>query len=373
LFHGFRQFIAHVMTHFATRSTTQASHEADVASARMPEVGRKAALEESFKALESYIEGGGLLKNGASGDPVAGLHRALNEIYGQPHFRKVGSFGNYTDNLVERFQREHKLKPDGVVGPKTLEALRKELAKATGGELPARAQAKVPETAASPEPVARERTAQTAIAQESIGQTPVPEQDRAAWVVQASALAQAERVVPAVPTASAQVERVSHQAVSIGGQEYRTTIENGFVAIPGSQHGRAAKLELVELGKNLKLVPEAAAAFVELQEKAYAAGLGTIGSKSSFRSTEEQTSLIRRHQADPTQPAADPVSVSEHCRGKAVDTTWRGTDLAWLKKNAAEVGFKFPHSDEPWHLEYVARPNSGPRLQFAGRRNGRES
>ena len=357
------------MTQFARHSTTHESRETDVASARMPEVSRKAALAESFKALESYVDGGGLLKKGASGDAVAGLHRALNEIYGQPHFRKVGSFGNYTDNLVERFQREHHLKPDGVVGPKTLDALRKELVKATGGELPTNAQASTRETAAPQEQVAPARTAETATTLENIGQTLIPEQDRADWVRQASALAQAQRATAAIPTTSTPIERISRQSVAINGQEYRTTIENGFVEIPGSQHGRAAKLELVELGRNLKLVPDAAAAFVELQEKAYAAGLGTIGSKSSFRSTEEQTKLIQRHKDDPSQPAADPVSVSEHCRGKAIDTTWRGSDLTWLKKHAAEVGFKFPHPNEPWHLEYVGPPDSKTRLQFAARRD----
>jgi peptidoglycan hydrolase-like protein with peptidoglycan-binding domain len=64
-----------------------------------------------------------LLKHGSRGSVVAELQRRLG-------VRADGAFGAHTRAAVRRFQRRHRLTPDGVVGPLTSRALGLSLATA---------------------------------------------------------------------------------------------------------------------------------------------------------------------------------------------------------------------------------------------------
>lgn len=56
------------------------------------------------------------LKKGSKGDDVKTLQRLLN-------VSTDGIFGSITEETVKKFQKEHKLYQDGIVGPKTWQAL----------------------------------------------------------------------------------------------------------------------------------------------------------------------------------------------------------------------------------------------------------
>ncbi len=75
------------------------------------------------------VESGKLfLATGSSGDGVAQMQLALSQL-GFPFPRSIkqgrpdGIFGAETDGAVKRFQGEFALKPDGVVGRRTLDKL----------------------------------------------------------------------------------------------------------------------------------------------------------------------------------------------------------------------------------------------------------
>jgi hypothetical protein len=61
----------------------------------------------------------------SSGEPVRELQRALSAL-GYP-LRADGSFGRDTEAAVKTFQRDHGLPADGIVGPRTREAIAKTL------------------------------------------------------------------------------------------------------------------------------------------------------------------------------------------------------------------------------------------------------
>lgn len=67
------------------------------------------------------------LKPGSSGPQVKRLQRALAQLGYSPG-RVDGGYGPATANAVGQFQRANGLQPDGVLGPKTLQALKNRLA-----------------------------------------------------------------------------------------------------------------------------------------------------------------------------------------------------------------------------------------------------
>jgi len=69
------------------------------------------------------------LSPGSSGLQVKRLQRALAQLGYSPG-RVDGSYGPATENAVKRFQQTNGLQPDGVLGPKTLKALKRNLAAA---------------------------------------------------------------------------------------------------------------------------------------------------------------------------------------------------------------------------------------------------
>jgi len=53
------------------------------------------------------------------------IQQKLNRIYPDQHIAEDNQMGNATLNLIKRFQKDHGLVPDGVIGPLTMEALMK--------------------------------------------------------------------------------------------------------------------------------------------------------------------------------------------------------------------------------------------------------
>lgn len=72
--------------------------------------------------------GTGLLARGSSGEPVRALQIDLNALGATPQLEPDGKFGGGTDAAVRFFQRAHRLKPDGIVGPATAPMVRAERA-----------------------------------------------------------------------------------------------------------------------------------------------------------------------------------------------------------------------------------------------------
>lgn len=62
------------------------------------------------------------LRKGSTGDTVKKLQLVLNNQYGAS-LTIDGNFGSLTEAAVKQFQKDHKLTADGIVGPKTWEAL----------------------------------------------------------------------------------------------------------------------------------------------------------------------------------------------------------------------------------------------------------
>jgi LAS superfamily LD-carboxypeptidase LdcB len=75
---------------------------------------------------------------------------------------------------------------------------------------------------------------------------------------------------------------------------------------------------------------------------------------SGFRSNEKQAALYEAWKAGVGNPAAKP-GFSNHQSGRAVDINLLGVPpetYAWLKKHAAEFGFRRTVASEPWHWEH---------------------
>ena len=72
--------------------------------------------------------GDGMLARGSSGEQVRATQIDLNALGATPQLEPDGKFGGGTDTAVRVFQRAHRLKPDGIVGPATSTMLRNERA-----------------------------------------------------------------------------------------------------------------------------------------------------------------------------------------------------------------------------------------------------
>ena len=70
------------------------------------------------------------LRKGARGGDIISLQQDLAKL-GYPSreapLHADGKFGALTDDALRKFQRDHGLKPDGIAGPKTMDALRHQL------------------------------------------------------------------------------------------------------------------------------------------------------------------------------------------------------------------------------------------------------
>ena len=83
---------------------------------------------EETPVIPSYALGDRLLRNGSGGTDVKELQNALIELgYDCGAWGADGDFGDATEIAVKAFQARSALEEDGIVGPKTVAALRKAL------------------------------------------------------------------------------------------------------------------------------------------------------------------------------------------------------------------------------------------------------
>ena len=80
--------------------------------------GKKPSSTPKVPAGYRYVKYGDTLRRGTYGDPVAAAQKMLG-------IKADKMFGPGTEAAVKRFQRVWKLSADGVVGPKTWQALKK--------------------------------------------------------------------------------------------------------------------------------------------------------------------------------------------------------------------------------------------------------
>ena len=79
---------------------------------------------------EDYHLGDRVLKNGMSGTDVKELQEKLIRLgYDCGRWGADGDFGDATEQAVKAFQKKMKLDPDGIFGPKSLDALERAMAK----------------------------------------------------------------------------------------------------------------------------------------------------------------------------------------------------------------------------------------------------
>jgi hypothetical protein len=92
--------------------------------------GSTGATGATGSSLEVTIPEGGNLSAGDSGDDVVTLQKALTQL-GLYDGEADGDFGSGTEAAVVAFQEAHDLKPDGIVGTKTADAINAALASAS--------------------------------------------------------------------------------------------------------------------------------------------------------------------------------------------------------------------------------------------------
>ncbi|HEY1293184.1 MAG TPA: peptidoglycan-binding domain-containing protein [Chloroflexota bacterium] len=97
----------------------------------------KSARLKGDPVLEAVFDNERVLSNGSSGPAVIKLQHALTDLgIRMPQHGIDGLFGTETRGQVKTFQKSAGLTDDGVVGPKTMEALDTQLASGAGGPGP---------------------------------------------------------------------------------------------------------------------------------------------------------------------------------------------------------------------------------------------
>lgn len=81
--------------------------------------------QSSTESVRPARNGMALLRFGSRGDGVRDLQRNLRSL--GFHLEIDGDFGPATERMLKAFQRENRLKPDGIFGPKSLEMIVRKL------------------------------------------------------------------------------------------------------------------------------------------------------------------------------------------------------------------------------------------------------
>ena len=111
---GNNELTAHELTHVVQQNYASDSIQRALQSPRFSETTE----------LESAHDDKKHLKKGSNGLSVRILQQALLDAgYPLPKYGVDGIFGNETEAAVKAFQKAHGLKDDGIVGPKTMQAL----------------------------------------------------------------------------------------------------------------------------------------------------------------------------------------------------------------------------------------------------------
>lgn len=133
-------------------------------------------------------------------------------------------------------------------------------------------------------------------------------------------------------------------------EELRSGVDCTARTVTGYRSGSPYTLEVVKVGGKPTAIPTAHA-FLKWQAAADAAGV-SLSINSGFRSMEQQKYLYdcyRTRSCNNGNLAARP-GYSNHQNGEALDLST--SNWSWVKRTAAQYGFRATVPSERWHYEF---------------------
>ncbi|WPB77391.1 peptidoglycan-binding protein [Archangium violaceum] len=258
-----------------------------------------------------------------------------------------GQFGPKTLAAVKAFQKAKGLESDGVVGPKTWNALNK--ATAPKPSTPASSGGSGPtlREGARGEPV---RALQNRLNQLGFNAGTAdgafgPKTEAAVKAFQKAKGLTADGVVGP--------KTWDKLGIKVTGSVTNPSGGGGGRTVTGYVNGSPRQIKLSSIPNGKEMRSDAAAAFNRMHAAAKAAGIN-LHVNSGFRSMEEQRILYQKYLNGTGNLAAKP-GYSNHQGGIAVDINVGGTGTStykWLANNASRFGFARTVPSEPWHWEY---------------------
>ncbi|MFY0527353.1 peptidoglycan-binding protein [Archangium gephyra] len=257
-----------------------------------------------------------------------------------------GHFGPKTLAAVKAFQKAKGLEADGIVGPKTWNALNKA-------------------TAPKPPPPASSGGSGPTLREGARGEPVRALQNRLnqlGFNVGAADGSFGPKTEAAVKAFQRAKGLTADGVVGPKTWDKLGIKVSGPVTNPGTGGGRAVKGYVNGVARNITVSPiaggkemrsDAAAAFNRMHAAAKAAGIN-LHVNSAFRSMEEQRVLYQKYLNGTGNLAAKP-GYSNHQGGIALDINVGGTGTStykWLANNASRFGFARTVPSEPWHWEY---------------------
>jgi peptidoglycan hydrolase-like protein with peptidoglycan-binding domain len=251
-----------------------------------------------------------------------------------------GHFGPKTLAAVKAFQQAKGLTADGIVGPKTWNALNAASAPASGGSGPTLREGARGEPVRALQNRLNQLGFNVGAADGSFG----PKTEAAVKAFQRAKGLTADGVVGPKTWDKLGI-KVSGPVTNPG--------TGGGRAVKGYVNGVARDITVSPIAGGKEMRSDAAAAFNRMHAAAKAAGIN-LHVNSAFRSMEEQRALYQKYLNGTGNLAARP-GYSNHQGGIAVDINVGGTGTStykWLANNASRFGFVRTVPSEPWHWEY---------------------
>ncbi len=278
------------------------------------------------------------LRMGARGAAVTTLQNQLRAAGFNPG-ASDGAFGPKTLAAVQAFQRARGLQVDGIVGPKTWNALNS--AGGTGGSGPTL------RNGARGEPVRALQQRLNVLGFKSGTADGVfgPQTLSAVKAFQQSRGLVADGIVGP--------KTWDKLGINVQGPVSNPGGSGGGRVVTGYVNGQPRQISLSAVPNGKEMRSDAAAAFNRMHAAARAQGI-TLKVNSGFRSMAEQEALYRAYK-NGTGNLAAPPGYSNHQGGIAVDIQTGGTGTStyrWLANNAKNFGFVRTVPSEPWHWEY---------------------
>ncbi|AKQ69546.1 penicillin-resistant DD-carboxypeptidase [Myxococcus hansupus] len=278
------------------------------------------------------------LRSGARGAAVTTLQNKLRAAGFNPG-ASDGVFGPKTLAAVQSFQRARGLQVDGIVGPKTWNALNS--AGGAGGSGPTL------RNGARGEPVRALQQRLNVLGFKSGTADGVfgPQTLSAVKAFQQSRGLTADGIVGP--------KTWDKLGINVQGPVTNPGGGGGGRVVTGYVNGQARQISLSGVPNGKEMRTDAAAAFNRMHAAARAQGI-TLKVNSGFRSMAEQEALYRAYK-NGTGNLAAPPGYSNHQGGIAVDVQTGGTGTStyrWMANNAKNFGFVRTVPSEPWHWEY---------------------